>query len=64
MANYYVYKGPTLGVVLDSSTASGTNTIRVTAGPTLGPAYAPTLPDGASYIIDNGPTFGLAYSAT
>ena len=64
MANYYVNLGPTLGTVLRTTTASGIETIRVTAGPTLGPSYSLTLPSGANYIIDNGPTFGLAYSAT
>lgn len=62
MANYYVNLGPTLGTVLRTTTASGTETIRVTSGPTLGPSYALTLPDGAQYIVDDGPTNGLVYS--
>lgn len=63
MANYYVNLGPTLGTVLRDTTASGTETIRVTSGPTFGASYAPTLPDGALYIKDDGPTNGLIYSA-
>ena len=63
MANYYVYKGPTLGVVLSATTASGTDLIRVTGFPD-GEEFVPTLPSGCFYIIDNGPTYGLAYSTT
>lgn len=64
MPNYYVNLGPTLGTVLRTTTASGIETIRTTSGPTLGQDYDLTLPSGALYIIDNGPTLGLAYSAT
>jgi|JI10StandDraft_1071094.scaffolds.fasta_scaffold37450_2 hypothetical protein len=62
MADFYVYRGPTLGVVL-ASTSSATETVRCTGGATLGPAYVAELPSGYLFIKNDGPTNGLIYSA-